>query len=574
MERSIALVVGVLAALKAGAAYLPLDPSYPSDRLAFMLSDSGVRILLSTHDLRGRVNSQNLHLICVDEHELSSSSPPPAAATSAAWGTSVAHAAPTQTLASQLAYVIYTSGSSGRPKGTEIEHGGLANLVHWHLRAYGLGPSDRTTLIASPGFDASVWELWPTLAAGATLCIPPQEVRADPAELAHWLANERITVSFLPTALAEAVMEEPDLAQAPLRYLLTGGDALARAPRSATHFSLVNHYGPTENTVVATAGVVARAGENARRPPIGLPIDNVRVYVLDAAGEPVPIGVPGEMFIGGAGVGRGYINRPDLSSERFSQDRFGPIVGGRLYRTGDRARWLSDGQLEFLGRTDAQTKIRGFRIEPAEIEAVLCEHPALRDGVVVLRPGAATENVLVALVVLDGAVLPTGGELRRFLRERLPSYMVPTAFERIARVPLTGHGKVDRRAAVTERGEALAPEAPAAPPRTETERVVASIWREVLELDEVSVEDNFFDSGGHSLLAVELQRRLARRFDRDVPVLAVFEHPTVIALASYLDSGAHAKRDLAAERAARRRAALHSRPPRAAVPAPVGGEGA
>jgi amino acid adenylation domain-containing protein len=579
IERSPALVVGAVATLKAGAAYLPLDPSYPSDRLAFMLRDSGVRILLSTHDLRGRVSSQDLHLICVDEIESPST---PAGASDAAHETPVASIAAAQTPAGQLAYVIYTSGSSGRPKGTEIEHGGLANLVHWHLRAYGLGPSDRTTLIASPGFDASVWELWPTLAAGATLCIPPPEIRADPAELARWLARERITVSFLPTALAEAVMDEPDLAESSLRYLLTGGDALARPPRSATHFSLVNHYGPTENTVVTTAGVVAPAGERARRPPIGRPIDNVRVYVLDAAGEPVPIGVPGELFVGGAGVARGYVKRPepdsarfaeDTDSARFTADRLGPIVGGRLYRTGDRARWLPDGQLEFLGRADAQTKIRGFRIEPAEIEAVLCEHPAIRDAVVVLRRGASTEQALVALVVLDGSA-PTGAELRRLIRERLPSYMVPAAFERIARVPLTGHGKVDRRAAASERGVALAAEAPAAPARTETERVVASIWRELLELDEIGVEDNFFDRGGHSLLAIELQRRLARRFARDVPVLAVFEHPTVIALASYLDAGVRVEGELSGEHAARRLAALRRRPPRAAAPAPVGGEGA
>jgi amino acid adenylation domain-containing protein len=368
VDRSPELVIGALAVLLAGGAYLPLDPSYPEDRLAFVARESRMPALLVRGD--GIPSwAGDARLIRLDRPSAS------------------APIRPLPVDSDRLAYVIYTSGSTGRPKGVQVPHSGLMSLVRWHLRTYGVTADDRATLVASPAFDASVWEIWPYLAAGASLHVPDEDVRLDPERLLKWMAEEGITIAFLPTPLAEqvieAMMDEVLPAGLRLRALLTGGDRLQRAPRKPLPFVLVNHYGPTESSVVATRAPVEVTEPLATRPPsIGRPIDGTRAYVVDARLNPVPIGTPGELLLGGVSLARGYLGRPDLTAERFVPDPFGI---GRLYRTGDLVRLLPDGGLDFLGRVDTQVKLRGFRIELGEIESVLLRHPAVREAVVALR---------------------------------------------------------------------------------------------------------------------------------------------------------------------------------------------
>ncbi|HEX2095199.1 MAG TPA: amino acid adenylation domain-containing protein, partial [Longimicrobiaceae bacterium] len=346
LERSADLTIAVLAVLKAGGAYLPLDPAYPPERLAFMVRDSGARLVVTRRALLARLPGE-AEAVCLD----------------AAMGGAGIDAAPVVPLApGSLAYVIYTSGSTGTPKGVMVSHGALAHLVAWHVRAFGVVPGDRATLVASPSFDAAVWETWPYLAQGAALHPLPEEDRLAPESLQAFLLDRGITLCFVPTPLAEGLLALPWPRETALRALLTGGDALRVRPRAGLPFTLVNNYGPTEGTVVSTSGEVQVGG--AAVPSIGRPIDRVRARVLDAHGSPVPVGVPGELYVGGDGVARGYVGRPELTAERFVPDPYSAEPGGRLYRTGDRVRWRRDGELEFLGRTDAQVKIRGYRIEP------------------------------------------------------------------------------------------------------------------------------------------------------------------------------------------------------------------
>jgi amino acid adenylation domain-containing protein len=371
MERSPELVIGALAVLWAGGAYLPLDPAYPEDRLAFVARESRMPALL--------VRGEEIPAWAGDTRVIRLDQP--------------STYDPVEPVESDLAYVIYTSGSTGRPKGVQVPRRGLESLVRWHLRTYGVTPDDRATLVASPAFDASVWEIWPYLAAGASLHVPDEETRLDPARLLDWMAAEGITISFLPTPLAEQVIEAmmgEILGEIPpeglrLRALLTGGDRLQRAPRRPLPFALVNHYGPTESSVVATCAPVEMTEPLSDRPPaIGRPIHGTRAHVVDARLDAVPIGTPGELLLGGDSLARGYLDRPDLTAERFVPDPFGP-PGERLYRTGDLVRLLPDGELDFLGRADTQVKLRGFRIELGEIESVLLRHPAVREAVVALR---------------------------------------------------------------------------------------------------------------------------------------------------------------------------------------------
>ena len=366
-EPSPDFVAGLLGILEAGAAYLPLDVAHPKARLSTMLADAGVSLLLADRAFADRLGRPPVRTIVLPLPEGEADGPEVAAAPG------------------RLAYVIYTSGSTGAPKGVAVEHRGLVNLVSWHCRAYGVGPEDRATLVASPGFDASVWELWPYLCAGASVDLPGRETRTDPRRLARWLFERGITHSFLPTPLAEAVLQEPLPERSALRFLLTGGDRLRAVASRPLPFTLVNHYGPTEGTVVATAGVV-EPGE-AGDPPIGRPIDNVRAYVLDRHLSPVPVGVPGELYVGGAGVARGYLGRPDLTAERFVPSPVPGEPGERLYRTGDLVRWRTDGRLDFLGRRDEQVKVRGHRIELGEIESALRALAPVADAVALVRDG-------------------------------------------------------------------------------------------------------------------------------------------------------------------------------------------
>ncbi len=491
LERSPELVTAALAVLEAGGAYLPIDPAYPEERRTWILEDSGAAVV---------IRDQALVLEALDVPGVI--------------GVIGVLSGP------DLAYVIYTSGSTGTPKGTELRHRGLSSLIAWHRRTYGLGPSDRTTLLAGPGFDASVWETWAPLTSGASLHIPPRDVVLSPAALIAWMAEHGITVSFLPTPLAEAVLSEPLPEGLALRSLLTGGDRLRRRPAPGLPFELVNHYGPTESTVVATAGAVSSEGERA--PQIGFPIANTRVYLLDRGLRPVPVGVAGELCLAGEGLARGYRGRPELTAERFVPDPF--ASGGRLYRTGDLARWLPSGEVEFLGRADHQVKIRGHRIELGEIETMLAGHPAVREAAVLAQDGR-----LVAFVSLREAA-----SLRDWLAERLPDFMIPSRWVFLDSLPLTPNGKVDRRA-LAGLDSGPEPEDTAAAPRNPVEELLATLFAEALGLENPpGARDDFFHLGGHSLLAVQLATRVRAAFGVELPVRAVFEHPTVAGLAEAL----------------------------------------
>ncbi|MFP5285776.1 MAG: non-ribosomal peptide synthetase, partial [Thermoanaerobaculia bacterium] len=378
LDRSPEMVVALLAVVKTGGAYLPLDPSYPAERVALVLEDSGAAALITRETLAGSlppVDAAVIRLEAVRESLYRESAANP----------------PVTAVAENLVYVIYTSGSTGRPKGVGVRHTGLVNLIRWHQRTYGVTSADRTTQIAGPAFDASVWEIWPALTAGASLHIPTEELRADPARLVAWLVKKGITLSFLPTPLAEAVIEQSWPEHVALRSLLTGGDRLHRAPAPGLPFELVNHYGPTEGTVVATFRPVP-AGE-AGAPPIGQPMDNVRAYVLDRDLKPVPLGAVGELFVGGDGLARGYVGEPALTAASFVPDPFSAEPGARLYRTGDLVRYRPDGEIEFLGRADHQVKVRGFRIELGEIESLLARVWGVQEAVVMVRSDGSDGSV-------------------------------------------------------------------------------------------------------------------------------------------------------------------------------------
>ncbi|MDB4894665.1 MAG: amino acid adenylation domain protein, partial [Firmicutes bacterium] len=526
-ERSPELVVGLLAIVKAGGAYLPLDPAYPEERLAFMLADAGVSVLVTQERLLDRFPISGIQAVCLDrDREL--------VARERA-DTPVSGVNDTN-----LAYVIYTSGSTGQPKGVEIEHGGLLNLLGWHQRAYQVTAADRATHLAGFAFDASVWEIWPYLTAGASLYLPDEEIRLTPERLRDWLVAERITLSFVPTPMAEQLLLLQWPEQTPLRVMLTGGDKLHQYPDASLPFLLVNHYGPTENTVVATAGPVPTAtGIAATTPSIGRPITNARVYLLDQHRQPVPVGVPGELHIGGDGLARGYRNRPDLTAERFVPNPFSVEPGARLYKTGDLARYLPDGNIEFLGRIDAQVKIRGFRVELGEIEAVLAEHPEVQQAVVITREYQPGDVRLAAYVVPASITIPTMADLRSHLRAKLPDYMVPGTVTVVAEIPLTPNGKVDRKG-LPEPDEERTGETAHVGPRDALELQLATIWEEVLGVRAVSVTANFFDLGGHSLIALRLLSQIHAVTGVQVPVPAFFQAPTVEQMAALLrrESGA------------------------------------
>ncbi len=502
------LPTGLLGVLKAGAAYLPLDPSYPAERLALMLAETAAPVVLTQEALLDRLPETRARPVCLDRDwdEIARHPPVPAVAVEP----------------EHLAYVLYTSGSTGRPKGVQIPHRGLMNLVRWDLRAYGTGPGDRRTQVASLGFDASVWEIWPCLASGAALHLPDEETRLDPQRLAAWMAARGITVSFLPTPLAEALLTAGGTEIPTLRWLLVGGDRLRLHPDPACGFALVNHYGPTEASVVTSAGLVPPRprGEPGPAPSLGRPIEGLRVFLLDRSARPVPPGVPGELWVGGPSLARGYLRDPGRTAERFAPDPIGQTPGKRLYRTSDLCRHRRDGSLEFLGRIDHQVKIRGFRIELGEIEAALAMQPGVRQAVAVVREGR-----LVAYVVGDA----TAATLRQALREQLPDYMVPAALVALDALPLSPSGKVDRAALAAPD---LRSTREHVAPRTREEEVLAGVWAQVLRLSRVGVDDNFFELGGDSILSLQIVAR-AREAGLLVTVRQVFEHQTVAELARH-----------------------------------------
>ncbi len=409
-----------------------------------------------------------------------------------------------------------------------VEHASLLNLVEWHCRAFGLGPEDRCTQVASPGFDATVWEIWPALASGAAIHVVPEALRVDPIALRDWLAAEGITISFLPTAVADVMIGLSWPQEAPLRVLLTGGDALSRRPAADLGFAVINNYGLTETAVVATSGPVAVDGRGT--PSIGRPIDGATVEIVDEDFEPVATGEDGELLIGGAVLARGYLNRPDLTAERFIVDR----RGQRRYRSGDRARIAPNGEIEFLGRIDDQVSIRGFRVEPGEVTAVLSSHPAVEAGVAVARGSSSADRHLVGyLVARDGAPVPDG-EMTDHVGRFLPDHMVPASYVWLERLPLNEHGKIDRRALPEPEDHAGAAAAGAAA-ETEAQATIAGILAELLEVPEVGVDQNFFLLGGHSMLGAQLIARLEELYGAEISLRYLFDHPTPAELAAEVE---------------------------------------
>jgi amino acid adenylation domain-containing protein len=540
VPRSPAMAVGALAALKAGGAFVPLDPGYPAERLAFMLGDAAPRVVLTEPSLAGRLPAGPWETITLGGDAAARGGEP---------------VLPDAVDPGQLAYVVYTSGSTGWPKGVEIAHRGLANLVAWHRRAFAVTAADRATQVASPGFDAAVWELWPYLTAGASVHFPDEATRLDPEALRDWIIARGITIGFLPTPLAERMVTLPWPRAVALRTLLTGGDTLHRYPPADLPFAVVNNYGPSETTVVATSGRVP-PGPSGRVPPgpsgrvspglatprlptIGRPISGVEIHVLDENGRPVAAGEPGELYIGGAGLGRGYRGRPDLTAERFVPHP--AVPGARLYRTGDLARVLADGEIAFVGRADDQIKIRGHRIEPHEIVAALDRHPQVVASAVHAHADAGGERRLVAYVVPADGETPGPRALLDALGASLPDYMLPTAFVRLPALPLTASGKVDRAALPPPDACNTLRDGAFERPRTLVEERVAGILATLLGAERVSVNDNFFLLGGHSLLGTQVIARVRDTFGVDMPLRSLFETPTVEGLAAAIERAVLAK---------------------------------
>jgi amino acid adenylation domain-containing protein len=528
LERSLDMVVGLLGILKAGGAYVPIDPAYPRERVVFMLQDACAPVLVTHTALAADIAVEGTTLVCLDRDGSLLEGLPETEPASA----------PIQP--ADLAYVIYTSGSTGRPKGVQITHDSLLNLIYWHQRAFAVTAADRATQVTSPAFDATGWELWPYLTCGATIYLPNDETRVDPPAMRDWLVAQEITIAFLPTPLAESIIQLAWPAQTALRLLLTGADTLHHYPRPGLPFTLVNNYGPTETTVVATSGAVApRSCASSEAPSIGYAIDNTSIYLLDEQMRPVSFGEPGELYIGGLGVARGYLNRPELTAERFLNDPFSTRPGARMYRTGDCARFLSDGQLAFLGRIDHQIKLRGYRIEPGEIISALNDVPGIQTSMVIAREDLPGEKRLVAYVVLAEEAAVTASTVREALAERLPEYMIPAVFVQLSTLPLTANGKIDRAALPAPDEQNLLPEDECersdGTPATPIEEQVARIICTLLGRDHIHVDDNFFMLGGHSLLGAQLVLRISEAFGIELPLHTLFNAPTVRQLSAEIE---------------------------------------
>lgn len=521
VSRSAAMVVGMLGILKAGGAYVPLQADEPERRLRRLLADASATVLVTERGCAPSLLEQEVLLLPVDESDQSGNNP------------SAANPC-VRIEPANLAYCISTSGSTGTPKLVAASHEGLANLIAWHHRRYESGQADRVMQVASVSFDACTWEVWSALCSGGRLFIMADDIRMSAERLIEVLSEKAISHCFLPTPLAESVLTVRRPPRLALKVMYTGGDLLRRGAGRDSSFELVNHYGPTECSVVATSCVVN--AEPTRAPPIGSPIAGVLVYILDAWGEPVPIGVAGELHIGGIGLARGYLDRPALTAQNFAPDPFNGVPGARMYRTGDIARHLASGDIEFMGRVDQQIKLRGFRIELAEIEMELARHPSVRACTVSAVELAVTEKQLVAYVESDTTDDDAADLWRRHLKTRLPAYMIPSAFVRMNRLPVLPSGKIDRGALPQPGRQDYCSTAGYEPPGNEAEVRLAGIWSELLGVDRVGLRDDFFSLGGQSLLAIELVSRIRTTFGVELSVRDVFEHPTIAGLADTVDS--------------------------------------
>lgn len=520
-ERTIAMIVSLLAVFKAGGAYIPIDPSYPADRLTFMLKDSQATILLTQQSLAHTLpDIPGITSIKVDSKHAriaQENSSNPSVALSG----------------DNRAYVIYTSGSTGTPKGVAIQHRSLLNMIYWYQRTFCIQHTDKSTFLAGLGFDATIWELWPALAAGTQIHLADDETRISPQLWQNWITQQGITVSFLPTPLVEQVLALDWSQPTSLRLLTTGGDQLHHYPAPHIPFALFNNYGPTENTVVATSSIVPVSKQSERLPMIGRPIANTQIYILDKEFQPQPIGIPGEMYIGGSSLAHGYLHRPDLTAERFIPHPFSTQAGARLYRTGDLVRYLADGSLEFLGRRDFQVKIRGYRIELGEIATLLAGHSEIRDNIVVVREDNPQEKRLVAYVVLRQPSRLTSEQVQDYLREKLPVYMVPSAIVLLDELPTNANGKVDRQALPPPYSNCTLERA-YVKPRDTIELKLTSIWENLLQNGPISITDDFFELGGHSLLAVRLMAQIQREFRQELSLSVLFQGATLEHIAMIL----------------------------------------
>jgi amino acid adenylation domain-containing protein len=539
LERSIEMVVALLGTLKAGGAYVPLDPEYPPERLAFILSDIQATVLLTQQSLIRRLPEQAEHIICLDTDW---------AAIEQEKGTKQS----ADTNAKNLAYILYTSGSTGIPKGVMIPHAAICNHMIWMLKEFAFDQSERLLQKTPFTFDASVWEFYAPLLSGGQLVMAKPEGHRDSTYMVNAINKNSIsTLQVVPSQLQMLLNEKRLKNCLTLRRVFCGGEALtvelfnqfkARLPT----IELINLYGPTEATIDTTFW---RCHQEQGLPimPIGRPIGNMQTYILDPYLNLVPIGVQGELHIAGIGIGRGYLNRPELTAQKFVPNPFpssittkgGPIngeeeIGGRLYKSGDLARYLPNGSIEFIGRSDYQVKIHGFRIELGEVESVLGKHPAIEAAVVIAREDAPEDKRLVAYVVASNESPPTFRELRRFLIEKLPDYMIPSAIVYLDGLPLTPNGKIDRRALPTPEPSRSELEAAYVAPQSEVERMIAEVWQQVLRFERVGMHDNFFDLGGHSLLLIQIHNKFQELFNKEIPIADLFRYPTINTLADYL----------------------------------------
>jgi amino acid adenylation domain-containing protein len=530
LERSVQMLVAVLGVLKSGAAYVPLDPGYPAARLRVMLDDATPSVLVTSSTLAATLPAHAARVLELNNDGMAGDR-----------DSGTDEGGPF--IADDIAYVMYTSGSTGTPKGVLVTHGGVSNYLAWRESYFPLGPGDRCLQKASLSFDDSVWEILEPLCTGACVVLARPRFESDPAYLVDLIATQRITAAcFVPSQLRMIVNEPASLSCTSLRRLTTGGETLSVALQRRVRevfpaAGLYNGYGTTETTI-ASAFWKCTDDPGQVSVPIGYPIANTRVVVLDSERQPLPHGVEGEIHIGGAGVALGYLNRPELTLERFIDDPFGPLTGlsaarNRMYRTGDRGRQRLDGALEFIGRGDEQVKIRGVRIELGEIEAALVDHPAVSAAAVTCVDSPAGEKRLIAYVVPRGIEAPSASDLREHLRDRLPPSMVPHRFEAIAALPMTPSGKLDRRAL---------PEVPEVPdertayvaPRDDLETRLVALWQEVLEARPIGVRDDFFDLGGHSITAAQVAAAIERAFGRPMPAALLFDAPTIELLARRL----------------------------------------
>ncbi|MDQ7758658.1 non-ribosomal peptide synthetase, partial [Xanthomonas sontii] len=526
LQRRISSVVAMLAVLKAGATYVPLDATYPPERVAQLLADCRPTAVVTEAGLHDRLPTDAPSLILIEDDATQFADLP--------------HTAPSVSglTAHALAYIIYTSGSTGVPKGVMVEHRSVLRLV-MQTRYAALEPTDVVAHGANPAFDAATWEVWAPLLHGAALCVVPHEVMLDPAQLRACLQRHRVTALWLTVGLFNQYVDMLDGAFAQLRYLLIGGDVLD--PRRVAQLlsqpqrpqQVINAYGPTETTTFATTFRIDAVPHHAHSIPIGRPIANTQVYVLDAARHPVPLGAIGELYIGGPGVARGYLNRPDLTAERFLPDPFSDQPDARMYRTGDLGRWRPDGTLEYHGRNDFQVKLRGFRIELGEIEAQLSACAGVRDALVAVREDTPGDKRLVAYLIAQPEAELHAAALREHLAHVLPEYMLPAAFVTLPAFPLTPNGKRDRKALPAPDHTALATK-PYEAPQGPTEPIIAEIWQDLLGVERVGRHDHFFELGGHSLLATQFVARVRECMEIELPLKALFMQPTLIDIADVI----------------------------------------